>query len=335
MIKNRISAMFLAVVIIFSALLFCACGGKEIEVSVNDAGNVTQVNAKTGTKVEDVLKDAGIELGDKDETEPKKDEQITEDTKEITVKRYAKVTVVQGDKKQETEVVGGKVKDALDKLKITLKEGETVDPPVDTYLKDGMTITVKGADFKVSLTVAGKTSEVSTSAKTVEEFLKEQKVTLGDDDEINVKKTDKITDGMKIIVKKVEYKEETKKEEIDYDTEESYDSSMDAGDSKVTQEGKKGEKEITYKVKYVDGKEDSKEKISEKVTKEPVTKKVTIGTKQEEQHQENNNNNDDNGGNNSNEKTEVSREKFPNCDDDSHGYYEIHYSDGSVEYVEY
>lgn len=34
-------------------------------------------------------------------------------------------------------------------------------------------------------------------------------------------------------------------------------------------------------------------------------------------------------------KTVVSRTKVPNCDDGSHGYEEIHYSDGSVEYREY
>lgn len=35
------------------------------------------------------------------------------------------------------------------------------------------------------------------------------------------------------------------------------------------------------------------------------------------------------------ERTVVSQVAFPNCDDPSHGYYEITYSDGSVEYEEY
>lgn len=34
-------------------------------------------------------------------------------------------------------------------------------------------------------------------------------------------------------------------------------------------------------------------------------------------------------------KTVVSKTKVPNCDDESHGYYEITYSDGSVSYEEY
>ena len=34
-------------------------------------------------------------------------------------------------------------------------------------------------------------------------------------------------------------------------------------------------------------------------------------------------------------KTVVSKENFPDCDGSGHGYYEIHYSDGSVEYQQY
>ena len=35
------------------------------------------------------------------------------------------------------------------------------------------------------------------------------------------------------------------------------------------------------------------------------------------------------------ERKEVSREDFPDCDGSGHGYVEIHYSDGSVEIEEY
>lgn len=38
---------------------------------------------------------------------------------------------------------------------------------------------------------------------------------------------------------------------------------------------------------------------------------------------------------NNGKKTEVSRENFDDCDNSGHGYTEIHYSDGSVEIVEY
>lgn len=54
---------------------------------------------------------------------------------------------------------------------------------------------------------------------------------------------------------------------------------MYVGSSKVTREGVNGSKEVTYQITYVDGKEESRKKVKEKVIKEPVSKIVTEGTK--------------------------------------------------------
>ena len=76
-----------------------------------------------------------------------------------------------------------------------------------------------------------------------------------------------------------------------------------------------GEKESVYRVKMVDGKEESRELVDEVITKEPVDEVILVGTREG--------------------RYEVSRVAVPNCADGSHGYYEITYSDGSKEYVEY
>ena len=83
---------------------------------------------------------------------------------------------------------------------------------------------------------------------------------------------------MKIVVKRVEYKTEEKKEKIAFQKEEVVSDALTGGASELTQKGEDGEKTVTYKVKYVDGKEDSREKVEEKVTKEPVTQIVTKGS---------------------------------------------------------
>lgn len=310
-----IKLLCIAFVLCFTVGMLTACsGGKEMTVSVNDMGVKTEITAVSGTTVEEALKAAAIALGEKDETEPAKDTKLTEEITEITVKRYAKVTVVFGDDKKEVELVGGTVEDAVKAAALTT-EDVTPDVPAADYLKDGMTINlVKG--LKVSLTADGKTAEVASKAATVEDFLKEQGVTLGADDEVSAKLTDALTDGMQIVVKRVEYKTETVTETLDYQTEERYSDSMESGTSEVTQNGVEGEKEVTYKVKYVDGKEDSREVASEKVTKEAVNKIVTYGT-------------------HVNEVTIVSKQDMPDCDGSGHGYYIITYSDGTVDYEEY
>lgn len=314
-----------------------ACGAKAVTVTVNDMGNTTSIETSVGATVAKALEDAKITLGEKDETDPAKDSKITEDLKEITVKRYAKVTVVYGDEKKEVELTGGTVADAVKAAAFKTDEGVTPDVPATDYLKDGMTINlVKG--MKVELTVDGKTTEVATKAATVKDLLTEQKITLGENDEVSEKLDAAITDGMKIVVKRVEFKEETKTEEVDYKTEEKYSDSLASGTSEVTQEGIKGEKEVTYKVKYVDGKEDSRETVSEKVTKEPVNKIVTYGSASggsNDPEPEDSGSGDQGSDGGSSAVTEVSRTPVPDCDGSGHGYYIITYSDGHQEYEEY
>ena len=85
--------------------------------------------------------------------------------------------------------------------------------------------------------------------------------------------------GMKVKVYRVEYKEETRTEKIKYSTKTIKDKKLLETKKKVITKGKNGSKDVTYSVKYVNGKEKSKEKLSEVVTKEAVTKVVKVGTK--------------------------------------------------------
>ena len=331
-------------------LSFAACAGKAVTVTLNDCGAKTEVEAATGMKVSEVIEKGGLELGEKDETVPGKDEKITEDTTEITIKRYAKVTVVKGSEKKEVELVGGTVEEAIKKAGFTLDKNDAVDADKSAYLKDGMTINITAA-LKVTLTVDGKTTEVSTSAKDVKSFLDEQKIKLGKDDTVSEKLETPIKNGMKLVVKRVEFKEEKKTEEIDFETEKEYSDSLNEGESKVTQKGEKGTKEVVYSVKYVDGKEESREKKSEKTIKEPVKEITTYGTKSEPQ-QDNGGSNESNENAQSNDnsankpaeseskaeqggKTVVSKTPIYDCDGSGHGYYEIKYSDGSVEHQDF
>ena len=339
--KKLITAALAVLVALSMAISLAACSGKAIKVTVNDKETKTEIEVNVGSTVEDALKKAEIKLGEKDETEPAKDAKIAEDTKEITVKRYAKVTVVLGEEKREIELTGGKVSDAIAKSGLKT-DGYEPDVDKDKYLEDGMTITMKkSSKIKVTLTVDGKTTEVTTSAATVKDFLSEQKIKLGENDEVSEKQEASIKDGMKIVVKRVEYKTEEKTEKVEFETEDKYSDILEEGKEEVTQEGKDGEKTVTYKVKYVDGKEDSREKTAEKVTKEPVKEIITHGTKveqqssQQEQQPQQSQQSQQPAEPQPTEKYETGRDNYPDCDGSGHGYYEIHYSDGTSSILEY
>ena len=79
--------------------------------------------------------------------------------------------------------------------------------------------------------------------------------------------------GIKI-VKTVSYTED-----IAYETVKIKDDSLYKTQTKVKTSGQKGEKAITAEITYVDGAQISKKIISEKVTREPKTREVYVGTK--------------------------------------------------------
>lgn len=320
----------IALVLALCVLTLCmtACSATEVKLSINDMGVKTEFTANTSMTVEEALKEAAVTLSAKDETVPAKDESITEDLKEIVVKRYAKVTIVHNTDKKVVELVGGTVEDAIKKSGIKLNDNEASDTDVKSYVKDGMTINIV-KKFNVSLTADGKTENVTTTAQTVKDLLTQQNITLSKDDEVSPKLETKLSEGAKVVVKRVEYKEEKRTEKIDYSTKEQYSDSLAAGTSEVTQQGVEGSKEVTYKVKYVDGKETSKEAISEKVIKEPVDKIVTYSSQSNSSSQGGSDSGSSGG------RTVVSKVPVYDCDGSGHGYYEITYSDGTVEYQEF
>ena len=71
---------------------------------------------------------------------------------------------------------------------------------------------------------------------------------------------------------------ETYTEEVPFDTETSKSSNYVKGTVKTLTKGVNGENEVTAKVSYVDGEEVSREVLSSRVLKEPVTEEIVEGT---------------------------------------------------------
>jgi resuscitation-promoting factor RpfB len=77
----------------------------------------------------------------------------------------------------------------------------------------------------------------------------------------------------------VEKKQVTEAQEIAFSTRNVNDSSLAKGTKKVRTKGVPGAKTVTYEVTYTDGVETGRTVVSEKITKQPVTQVVAIGTK--------------------------------------------------------
>lgn len=307
---------------VFLILGLCACG--KAEVQINDGGVVTKLQVSVPRTVEKILQDAEIILNDGDEVSPAPDTKISEEQKIVISRKHTVSLTIDGETK-EVSIVGGTVSDLLEQEGITLAEKQHVNHEMDEYLTDGMEVKIFYL-FNIEVTCDGKTDEQETEAETVGDVLAELDIALGADDRVTPAVTEAVTDGMKIVVERVTFGTFVETEEIEYETVYENDSSLAKGKEQVSVGGENGEKEVTYKITYVNGVEESREVEEETVAKEPVNKVVKVGTKEETPAPGNP------GGSG---RSVVSKKAYYDCSDSTHGYYEITYSDGSVEYQEF
>ncbi len=186
------------------------------------------------------------------------------------------VSINQNGSTEKITVAGGTVADALAQAEIHLEETLAVTPMLDTPLTKDMSITIQeGA--KVSVTVDGTTKDIIAPKVTVVEALLQLGYEINDDDILSVAKNAIIKEDMDIVVQRVTYKQVTEIKEIPYDTVTEFTYDLDPGETKVEEKGVNGEKEITKKVMYIDGKEAESKVIKEKITKKPVDEFVWEG----------------------------------------------------------
>ena len=143
------------------------------------------------------------------------------------------------------------VKDILDENHIVLLEDEKVTPDSSEELSDNNTILISKELENVEITDnVEKSSDVTT------------------EDVLN--NYSRIVEKIVVEKEKIPYKTITK----------DVTSGSGTKQDKVVQNGEDGIREVTYKVKYQNGKEIEKIKISSKVVKEPVDKIIEVRTKQ-------------------------------------------------------
>lgn len=138
-----------------------------------------------------------------------------------------------------------------------------------------------GKTVTVSVAADGNTMELMTAQTTVKEMMENHKIDLGKHDIVMPEKDTVVKNGMEISVQRVDYEKVTETVEVPYKTETKGVDTLPQGTSKVVTKGVNGQDKVTYKVKYIDGVEASREEVARETVKAPVTEvieKSTIGT---------------------------------------------------------
>lgn len=195
----------------------------------------------------------------------------------ITARTARSVSVVADGNTFNITTYKENVQEALEKASFELNEKDKISPGLDSSIVDGMEIVIKRA-VPVTVKADNSTLVIQTAEDTVKDMLEAEDIDLGELDKVSCGVEEGIASGMEITITRVAEQYVTTTEAVEYGLVKKKDSSLEQGTSKILQEGQQGEKEITTKIVYEDGKEVSSEVVNEVVTKKPVDRIVAVGT---------------------------------------------------------
>lgn len=266
------------------AVLLAATGGATAmamnkSVTVDIDGHDRTVNTFDST-VGQVLEDEGIAPGAHDVLSPSPNASISDGGK-IVLERgrqlHLKIDGVEQDKWTHETTVGAALRD----LNIKPPKGAVMSVgPNDEIPLNGMTIAVKTRKHVTLVDGTHAPKQIDTNAVTVGEFLDSQHIKLGKDDSVSPGLQKKLTDDAQVLVSRTGVSVINEKRQIDPPVKKIEDSSMLDGKKQIVEEGKAGEKVITYRVTKVNGKETERDQLGVKVISKPEQKVVKVGTKQ-------------------------------------------------------
>ncbi|SMX99603.1 MULTISPECIES: resuscitation-promoting factor [unclassified Brevibacterium] len=250
---------------------------KPVTLDVN--GQSEEVRTFGGT-VGDVLDSRDLDIEKRDQIKPGVNKKISRDMT-ITVNTAKELSLSVDGKKSDEVTHANTVGQALADLGVDAKGADLSAKPNQKLKDEGNDIDVTTAK-DLTIVADGKDHKVSAAAGTAKEALAETKLKLDKDDFMSVPLSSKVSDGQVLTVNRVKNDTVKEKQAIKPKTETKKSDSLYVGETKVEDEGKEGQKQVSYKVKTVNGDEVKKEKKSEKVLSEPKTKVVIQGTKKKE-----------------------------------------------------
>jgi resuscitation-promoting factor RpfB len=264
-------------VVVMTALVFglVAFVGNNKSVTLTVDGQASNIST-FGTTVQDVLNEAGVQVDGYDEVTPAVASEISNGGSiQVITAKPVKLTLDGASKTVQS--TSATVKDLINELGV--EEDSELSAPLDADLASVSNVVIS-TPKTVTITVDGKTKDKITTAATVGDLLAEQKITLGKDDELSKPKSTPIKEKLKLKITRIDRDQKIEiTEPIAFETETKKDSSMYEDEKVVTRDGIAGERTKTYALVLVDGKETERELVKDRVTTEPVSEKVSVGTK--------------------------------------------------------
>jgi uncharacterized protein YabE (DUF348 family) len=250
--------------------------GNNKTVTLNVDGKVTSVQSFGGT-VGQVVKSANVELKPSDRVSPSADVKVENGTViNVNMAKAVKVSLDGSEKTVSTTApdVAGLV------TELGVASASSVSVPKDAQLAVAGSFVSISTPKTVSIVADGKVAAATTTAGTVAQVLEDAGITLGVDDRTSQPGNALVVNNMVVKVSRVDTSQTAATtEDIAFDSMTTESAELLKGEKEVTQAGAAGKVSKTFKLVMVDGREASRTLVSETVSEQPVTEKVTVGTK--------------------------------------------------------
>lgn len=230
--------------------------------------------------VDGVLKQAGVNVGEKDLVYPAPSEAVA-DNDTVTVRTSKQVSVViDGVKKDVTtnaitvEELFSQLNDvpaALSSASLNVEKGARI--PAEGMALDVVTPKI------ISLTTGDKTVFTQIAAATVADVLKERGIDVDTDDVVMPALDTAVSKDMNIKVDKVDSREEKITEKFDEPANYIDDAEQLEGEETLVTPGTQGERTVTRKIVTVNGVETANEVVNEEIITPGVAATIKRGTK--------------------------------------------------------
>jgi uncharacterized protein YabE (DUF348 family) len=250
--------------------------GNNKTITLNVDGKVTSVQTFGGT-VGQVVKSANVELKPADRVSPAVEATVQNGTViNVNMAKEVKVSLDGSEKTVNTTAqnVAGLV------TELGVASASLVSVPKDAQLSVAGSFVSISTPKSVSIVADGNVQTATTTAANVGKVLEDAGLTLGANDRISQPANAHVVNNMVIKVSRVDTSQTAvTTEDVAFPSETKESAELLKGEKEVTQAGTAGKMEKTYKLVLVDGREASRTLVSEAVTVQPVTEKITVGTK--------------------------------------------------------
>ncbi|WP_217500786.1 resuscitation-promoting factor [Arthrobacter sp. C9C5] len=265
------------VVLVALVLGLVAFVGNNKTVTLNVDGRVSSVQTFGGT-VGQVVRGAKVELQAADKVSPSAESHV-QDGSVINV-NLAKAVKVSVDGAERTITTTAPTVEGL-VTELGVASASKISVPKDAQLAVSGSFVSISTPKAVTLVADGKATKTTTTAATVGSVLADAGIRLGASDRTSQPGNAPVVNNMVVKVSRVDTsKTAATTEAVPFETLTAEDGALPKGEQKVIQAGVAGSISKSFKLVLVDGRVASRTLVAQKVTREPVTEKVSIGTKE-------------------------------------------------------